>query len=150
MAFGTGVPIQAKLDLAVGNIHLDASSYKCALYVQSAAVNVNTAASAYSATGGSGNTSTVTGEIVATGYTAGGVAVTKTSSKGTAKGLIDFTDPTWSGFTNSTADAFIIYNVTQGNKILFIGTITASTVTAGTLTIVMPTADDTNALIRIN
>lgn len=98
---------------------------------------------------------TTANEVTGTGYTAGGgtlTNVTPTSSGTTA--FTDFADLTFSNAT-ITARGALIYNTTTGG-----GTSTTDTVvvldfgsdktsTAGDFTIVFPTADATNAIIRI-
>lgn len=84
------------------------------------------------------------------GYTAGGsflTSVTPTSSGTTA--FTDFADLTFSNVT-LTANGALIYNTTASNKavcVLAFGS--DKTATAGNFTIVFPTADASNAIIRI-
>lgn len=119
-----------------------ADSFKAALYLASATVNAST--TAYSATG----------EVSGTNYTAGGVAVTFGTAP-TSSGTTAYVTPSASiVFTNVTLnaanfDAVLIYNSTQGNRAVSVHTFTAQTITAGTLTLTMPTNDSTNALIRL-
>lgn len=100
------------------------------------------------------NYSNITGnsdEVTGTGYSAGGTAltnVTPTTSGTTA--LTTFSpNPSWTTATFSTT-ACMIYNTTNGNRAVsthdFGGT---QTVSAGTFTVVMPTADASNAILRI-
>lgn len=100
------------------------------------------------------NYSNITGnsdEVTGTGYSAGGTAltnVTPTTSGTTA--LTTFSpNPSWTSATFSTT-ACMIYNTTNGNRAVsthdFGGT---QTVSAGTFTVVMPTADASNAILRI-
>jgi hypothetical protein len=98
---------------------------------------------------------TATNEVSGTGYSAGGgtlTNVTPTTSGTTA--LTDFDDLTFSSST-ITARGALIYNTTTGG-----GTGTTDTVvvldfgsdkssSAGDFTIVFPTADASNAIIRI-
>jgi len=103
---------------------------------------------------GTTNYSDVTGntdEAVGTNYSAGGQALdsaTITLSGNTV--FVDFADEV---FTNLSiaADGAIIYNASQGNKAVavfdFGGTVTS---TSGDFTIVFPTADASNAVIRIS
>jgi len=116
-----------------------ADTFKIALYTSAA--NLSATTTAY----------TVTGEVVGTGYTAGGntlvVSVVPVSSGTTA--YLSFSNTSWSTAT-ITARGAMIYNSTQGNKcvaVLDFGS--DKTSTAGTFTIVFPTADATNAIIRI-
>ena len=115
-----------------------ADSMYIALYTSSASLDATT--TAYS----------VTNEVSGTGYSAGGnalTAVAPTSSGTTA--FTDFNDTTWSTAT-ITARGALIYNSTQSNKavaVLDFGV--DKTSTAGDFTIVFPTADASNAIIRI-
>jgi len=109
-----------------------------ALYTSSATLDDTT--TAYSATN----------EVSGTGYVAGGQALTTvapTSSGTTA--YLDFNDETWTSST-ITARGALIYNSTQSNKsvaVLDFGS--DKTSTAGDFTVVFPTADASNAIIRI-
>lgn len=116
-----------------------ADTFKIALYTSAA--NLSAATTAY----------TATGEVVGAGYTVGGntlaVSVVPTSSGTTA--YLSFSNSSWSTAT-ITARGAMIYNSTQGNKcvaVLDFGS--DKTSTAGTFTIVFPTADASNAIIRI-
>jgi hypothetical protein len=89
-------------------------------------------------------------EASGTNYTAGGntlTNVTPTTSGTTA--LTDFADTTWSSAT-ITASGALIYNSSASNKsvaVLNFGS--DKTSTAGDFTIIFPTADASNAIIRI-
>lgn len=93
-------------------------------------------------------------EVTGTGYTAGGAALTNVSPavSGTTA-FVDFADVSWTTATFS-ARAALIYNTTQRGPVAtrgaswhdFGGT---QTVTAGTLTLVFPTPDASNAILRI-
>lgn len=118
--------------LTTGNV------FKIALYTNSASFTAAT------------TVYTTANEVIGTGYTAGGntlTNVTPTTSGTTA--LTDFADTTWSTST-ITARGAMIYNSTNGNRavaILDFGSDKVST--AGDFTIVFPTPDATNAIIRI-
>lgn len=110
-----------------------------ALYTSSATLDDTT--TAYSATN----------EVSGTGYVAGGQALSvsqvPTSSSTTA--FLSFSDETWTSST-ITARGALIYNSTQSNKsvaVLDFGS--DKTSTAGDFTVVFPTADASNAIIRI-
>jgi hypothetical protein len=118
------------------------NSFKLALYTSSATLDATT--TAY----------TVTNEVSGTGYSAGGGAltnVTPTTSGTTA--LTDFADLTFSSAT-ITARGALIYNssTTAGTAnravvVLDFGGDKSSS--AGDFTIQFPTADASNAIIRI-
>lgn len=102
---------------------------------------------------GTTNYSDMTGnsdEASGSGYTAGGntlTNVTPTSSGTTA--FTDFADTTWSTAT-ITASGALIYNSSASNKSVCVLSFGGDkTSTAGNFTIVFPTADATNAIIRI-
>jgi hypothetical protein len=95
---------------------------------------------------------TTSGEVPASGsYSAGGGTLTNVTP--TSSGTTAFTDFADLSFTSATITAFgaLIYNDTAaGNPtvcVLDFGG--AKTSTAGTFTIIFPTADATNAIIRI-
>ena len=99
------------------------------------------------------NYSNMTGnsdEASGVGYVAGGntlTNVTPTSSGTTA--FTDFADTTWSTAT-ITASGALIYNSSASNKAVCVLSFGGDkTSTAGNFTIVFPTADASNAIIRI-
>jgi len=114
-------------------------TFKIALYTSSA--NLDASTTTYSTT-----------NEVATGggYTAGDNTLTTfapTSSGTTA--FLDFNDTTWSTST-ITANGALIYNSTQSNRavaVLAFGSDKSSS--GGNFTIQFPTADASNAIIRI-
>ena len=127
--------LQAKHDFTTGT----GNTFKLALYTSSATLGAST--TAYSATN----------EASGTGYSAGGSAltnVTPTTSGTTA--LTDFADLTFSTAT-ITARGALIYNDTQAGDpsvvVLDFGSDKSSS--AGDFTITFPTADASNAIIRI-
>lgn len=118
-------------------------TFKIALYTSSASLDAST--TAYSSTN----------EVVGTGYTAGGQTLTNidpTSSGTTA--FVDFADVTWSSATITAAGA-LIYNTTMDggsgttNAVAVISFGGDKTSTNGDFTIQFPTADASNAIIRI-
>ena len=116
-----------------------ADTFKIALYTSSATLGATT--TAY----------TVTNEVSGTGYSAGGntltVSQTPTSTSTTA--WLDFADTTWSSAT-ITANGALIYNDTQSDKAVAVLAFGGDkTSTNGDFTIVFPTADSSNAIIRI-
>lgn len=113
--------------------------FKLALYTSTATLDATT--TAY----------TSSNETVGTGYTAGGGTLTNVTP--TSSGTTAFTDFADLSFTTATITArgALIYNDTAAGDpsvcVLDFGT--DKTSTAGTFTIVFPTADATNAIIRI-
>jgi hypothetical protein len=90
-------------------------------------------------------------EASGTNYSAGGntlTNVTPTSSGTTA--LTDFADLTFTNVTVTTSGC-LIYNDTQGDKSVAVFSFGGDkTATAGDLTIIFPTADASNAVIRLS
>ena len=116
-------------------------TFKIALYTSSASLTAAT--TAYSSTNEITNTS-------GSAYTAGGVALTSatTTSSGTTA-FADFADASWTSASFTAAGA-LIYNSTQSNKAVVVLDFGGDkTVSAGTFTIIFPTADASNAIIRI-
>ena len=141
MAISQSMCTSFKVELLQGVHNFTASTgdtFKIALYTSSATLGATT------------TVYTTSNEVVGTGYTAGGntlTNVTPTSSGTTA--FTDFADTTWSTAT-ITARGALIYNSTETNKavcVLDFGS--DKTSTAGSFTIVFPTADASNAIIRI-
>ena len=100
---------------------------------------------------------TATDEVSGTGYSAGGQALTNvdpTTSGTTA--FTDFADETWTTAT-ITARGALIYNTTPNTTSISVTNPTVvvldfggdKTSTAGDFTVVFPTADASNAIIRI-
>ena len=115
-----------------------ADTFKLALYTSSATLDsTNTAY-------------TATNEASGTNYSAGGnalTAVAPTSSGTTA--ILDFNDLTFSSVT-ITARGCMIYNSTQSDKcvcVLDFGS--DKSASAGDFTIIFPSADASNAIIRL-
>lgn len=115
-----------------------ADTFKLALYTSSATLDsTNTAY-------------TATNEASGTNYSAGGnvlTAVAPTSSSTTA--ILDFNDLTFSSVT-ITARGCMIYNSTQSDKcvcVLDFGS--DKSASAGDFTIIFPSADASNAIIRL-
>lgn len=114
----------------------------------------------YTAVASIGPTTTVyttVGEVVGTGYTAGGNTLVITTSP--TSGLNNLSIPTaYIGFattswTNATftARGALIYNATQGNKSVAVLDFGADkTVSNDTFQIIFPTADATSAIVRIS
>ena len=115
------------------------SAFKLALFTSSATLGAST--TAYS----------TTNEVSGTGYSAGGSALTRVdpSTSGTTA-LTDFADLTFSTAT-ITANGSLIYNDDASNDaaVIVLAFGGDKTSTAGDFTIQFPTADASNAIIRI-
>jgi len=113
-------------------------TFKLALYTSSASLDAST------------TTYSTTNEVSGTGYTAGGNTlsnVNPTTSGTTA--FIDFADTTFADATITAAGA-LIYNSTDSNRAVAVLDFGGDkTSTNGDFTIQFPTADASNAIIRI-
>jgi hypothetical protein len=144
MAITTAMCTSFKSEL-LGGIHdLDTDSLKIALIKASPSGTYGVATTNYS------NVTDASDEASGTGYSAGGqVLDSATIAVDGTTATVDFADEVFSNVTTS-ADGCIIYNAGQSNKAIavidFGGTVSA---TAGDLTIQFPTADASNAVIRI-
>lgn len=141
MANSTAMCTSFKKELMTATHDFTASTgdtFKAALFTSSASLGAAT--TAYG----------TTNEVSGTGYSAGGVSltsVTPTTSGTTAFG--DFADASWSS-ASFTGNALLIYNSSKSNKAVSAHAFGSDqTVSSGTLTIVFPTADATNAILRI-
>ena len=159
MAFsGNAMSTSFKKELLFGVHDFDLANgdtFKLALYTNSAVP---------SDMGGSGSTMDASvgnyatnNEVSGTGYTAGGGALTCVDpTSGGTTALTDFQDLTFSTAT-ITARGAVIYNTTPNTTSLSVTNPAVvvldfgadKTSTAGNFTIVFPTADASNAIIRI-
>ena len=115
------------------------NTFKLALYTNSASFNAAT--TAY----------TTSNEITGTGYSAGGGTLTNvTPTSGGTTAFTDFADLTF-GTATITARGAMIYNDSSAgdSSVVILDFGGDKTSTAGDFKIVMPTADQNNALIRI-
>jgi hypothetical protein len=143
MAISQAMATSFKVQILDGDFDFSSGTaqvFKIALYTSSATLGATT--TAYSATN----------EVAGTGYTAAGNTLTisaNPASSGTTA-FLDFADTTWSAAT-ITARGALIYladGVTDpAVAVLDFGS--DKTSTAGDFTIVFPTADASNAIIRI-
>ena len=144
MAITTAMCSSFKQELLGGVHDLDTDTLKLALIKASPSGTYGAATTNYSDVTGNSD------EASGSGYSAGGGTLDSpviTLSGTTA--FVDFADEAFSNVTVS-ADGCIIYNSSQSNKAIavfdFGGTVSA---TSGTLTVQFPTADATNAVIRL-
>ena len=144
MAITTAMCSSFKQELLGGTHDLDSDTLKIALIKASPSGTYGAATTNYSDV--TGNSDEATG----TNYTAGGQNLDSATIylSGTTA-FVDFADETFSTLTLS-ADGAIIYNASQANKAIavfdFGQTVTA---TSGDFTVIFPTADASNAVIRI-
>jgi hypothetical protein len=145
MAITTAMCNSFKEELLGGVHDLDTDSLKIALIKDSPTGTYDATTTNYSDVTGNSD------EASGTNYTAGGqVLDTATITLSGSTAFVDFADEVFTNLTIS-ADGAIIYNASQGNKAIavfdFGGTVTA---TSGDFTVVFPTADASNAVIRIS
>lgn len=118
---------------AVHNLSTD--TIYIALYTGNANLNADT--TAY----------TSSNEVVASGYTAGGQALTGVSiSSSGYTAYVNWSNVSWTAAI--TARCALIYNVTQGNKSIAVIDFGADKTSTTTFTITMPANTATTALIR--
>jgi|TARA_R110002020_G_scaffold451311_1_gene665192 hypothetical protein len=149
MAIAQAMCTSFKTELLTGthNFATNGNAFKLALYAEGSGGKSNT-----TATLGATTTAFVTtGEVASSGtYATGGGTLTKVapSASGTTA-LTDFADLS---FTTATITAMgaLIYNDTNSNKAVAVLDFSSNkTSTSGTFTIQFPTADASNAIIRI-
>jgi hypothetical protein len=123
-----------KSGLIDGDFDFATDTFKIALYTNSATLNADTAAY------------TATGEVSASGYTAGGntITVSKGITGGTA--YITFADTSWSAAI--TARGALIYK--SGGAAVCVLDFGADKTSTTTFTVDFPAASSTDALIRLS
>ena len=144
MAISSAICTSFKQEILVGTHNFTASSgntFKIALYTSDASLGAGT--TAFSTSNEISNTS-------GSAYSSGGAtltSVTPTTSGTTA--ICDFADVSFTS-ASFTANGALIYNSSQSNKAVAVIAFGGDkTVSSGTFTIQFPTADASNAIIRI-
>ena len=143
MAISQAMCTSFKVGILDGDFNFGAGTtqtFKIALYTSSATLSAAT--TAY----------TSSNEVTGTGYSAGGQALTvaqvPTSSGTTA--FLDFSDVTWTTATITARGALIyLANGTTNPAVAVLDFGGDKTSTAGNFTIQFPTADASNAILRI-
>ena len=136
------VPDSFKTDLLGGTFDFDSSggsTFKLALYSDISGFSTST--TAY----------TTTNEVSSSGtnYTAGGNTLTNNGVAIASNiGYVDFADLTFSSVT-LTADSALIYKGTTNEAVLVLDFGGDKTATNGDFVVQFPTADSTNAIIRL-
>ena len=129
-----------KQELLQGLHDLDGHTLKMALFTSSATLGATT--TAYS----------TTNESSGTGYTAGGATLANVavSLSGTTA-FVDFDNVSFTSATISDAAGALIYNSSASDKAIAVVDFgSTKSVSSGTLTITLPTASATTALIRVS
>jgi hypothetical protein len=141
MAIAQGATNTFKVGLLDGTFDLAAGSFKIALYTGAASIGPDT--TAY----------TTDGEVVASGYTAGGEALTISqvptigNQSGNATAYLSFSNVTWT--SSLTARGALIYQVGSGNPTVCVLDFGADKTSTTTFTVQFPAATNTAAIIRI-
>jgi len=149
MAITSAVCTSFKVLLLKGSMNFTASTgdtFKIALYTSSATLGAST--TDYASTNEITNTS-------GTAYTAGGASLTSvTPVADSTTAICDFSDVSWTS-ASFTANGCLIYNTTTGTGSSTTDSVAAiafggdKTVSSGTFTIQFPTADASDAILRI-
>ena len=144
MAITSAICTSFKQELLVGTHNFTATTgntFKIALFTSSATLGASTAAFA--------TTNEITNSS-GTAYTSGGATLTNiTPTTDSTTAVVDFTDVSFTS-ASFTANGALIYNSSQSNKAVAVIAFGGDkTVSSGTFTIQFPTADATNAIIRL-
>ena len=145
MAISSAICNSFKQEILVGTHNFTASSgnaFKIALYTSSASLGAGT--TAYADTNEISNTS-------GSAYSAGGAALTSvTPALDSSTAVCDFADISWTS-ASFTANGCLIFNDSASGDpaVCAIAFGSDKTVTSGTFTIQFPTADASDAIIRI-
>jgi len=144
MAISSAICNSFKQEILVATHDFTSSTgdtFKLALYTSSATLGAAT--TAYAATNEITNTA-------GSAYVAGGQDLTSTTPVlDSSTAVCDFNDISWTS-ASFTANGCLIYNSSKSNKaVCAIAFGSDKTVTTGTFTIQFPTADASNAIIRI-
>lgn len=125
---------KAELPQAVHNLLLN--SIKMALYTSAATLDAST------------TVYTTSNEVVAAGYTAGGVVLTGvTISSANNVAYISFDNPVFNAAL--TARGALIYNVTAGGKSIAVLDFGSDKTSANTFTVTLPNNSSDSAVLRI-
>jgi len=123
-----------KTALLNADVDFGADTFKIALYSNDAALNQTTAAY------------TTDGEVVASGYTAGGLVLTPSVASLDGVSFVSFDDVSWSGVI--TARGALIYK--DGGIAVCVLDFGSDKTSAATFTVQFPPATNTTAIIRLD
>ena len=141
MTIAQGATNTFKLGLPKGDCDFDTDTFKIALYTGAASIDSETAAY------------TTAGEVVASGYTAGGevLTVSQVPTIGTqaanAVVYLSFSNVTWTSAL--TARGALIYKSGSGDPTVCVLDFGADKTSTTTFTVQFPAATNTAAIIRI-
>ena len=123
-----------KTALLNGSVDFSGDTFKIALYTNNASLDETTVSY------------TETGEVVASGYTAGGQVLTPTVSSTDGVSFVSFADVSWSGAI--TARGALIYK--DGGSAVCVLDFGADRTSTTTFTVQFPPATSTSAILRLN
>lgn len=132
-----------KTGLMNGSFNFTSGTFYIALYTNAATLDATT--TTYTGT---------TGEVVATGYTPGGLALTVSqvptigNQTGAATSYISFSNASWTG--SITARGALIYLSGSGNPAVCVLDFGNDKTSTSTFTVQFPAITDTSAIIRIS
>jgi len=139
MSLTQGATNTFKTGLASGTFNFNTDTFKIALYTGAATLNATT--SSY----------TSSGEVVASGYTAGGqtltVSTTPTTGNTGTVAYISFANVSWTFAL--TARGALIYKVGGSKPTVCVLDFGSDKTSTATFTVQFPTANNTDAIIRI-
>lgn len=124
--------MSADFDFASGTL----DQYRIALYTNSATLNNETIAY------------TADGEVVASGYTAGGVLLTPILASSYGVTYLDFDDVSWTAVI--TARGALIYKAGGSNTAMFVLDFGSDKTSTTTFQVTFPTPSATTALVRLS
>ena len=125
-----------KTGLLNGDFDFAVDTIKIALYTNAATLDAST--TAY----------TTAGEVVASGYTAGGETLTVTQSISSGTAYVSFDTVSWTGAF--TARGALIYKSGGSNPTVCVLDFGSDKTSTTTFTVTFPTASATDALIRLS
>ena len=143
MTIAQGATNTFKVGLPSGTFNFSSGSFKIALYTGAASIGPDT--TAY----------TTTGEVVASGYTAGGNPLTVTqvptigNQSGNAVAYLSFSNVTWTSTLTARGALIYLANGTT-NPTVCVLDFGADKTSTTTFTVQFPAATDTAAIIRIS
>lgn len=142
MSIAQGATNTFKLGLLNGGYNLTSGNFKIALFTGAASIGPDTTA----------YTPGMTGEVVASGYSAGGNALTITqvptigNQTGNATAYLSFANTSWTSAL--TARGALIYDA-NSNATVCVLDFGADKTSTTTFTVQFPAATDTSAIIRM-
>ena len=139
MSLTQGATNTFKTGLASGTFNFNTDTFKIALYTGAATLNATT------------GSYTSSGEVVASGYTAGGQTLTVTTTPTTGNtgttAYISFANVSWTSAL--TARGALIYKVGGSNPTVCVLDFGSDKTSNTTFTVQFPSANNTDAIIRI-